>query len=1277
MYIIGENQDGVTVNVLLNSADSPEGVQVTFTNYNEAEQELYPIEPIVLDETGFYAFDSFRRGNYKVNVTFDGYEPIEDSVSIWEPVDLRYVMIEIIYGVSDLYVSSTGWAMWDAEGMPTPGGGGGGGTSGNTTFTEGFEGGLNGWNVIDASGSEATWVHSSNNPGGYDYTTHAHNGTGFAMGYSFVDYVGAYNIDSYLVTPEKYSITANSHLTFYADNANDSYPESFSVCIATADNPTPADFTQVWSGSAKANGGQKANNRHDANRYDNWRSHDVDLSAYAGQDVYIAFHDVNYDAYEIWIDDVELTAGAKSGDRHLEYFKVMCTSIDGEPIFNANSEHPFCQVATDQLVPGNHYIAKVAAMYSTGMSAWSECEWQYIPCDNYAGTLNGVEVNGTEISWEYPGGGPVPPGQGDSFSVDFEAGMPAGWNVIDGNNDGWTWCMTSNIPSTWTYYAGMSLDWYHNGTNAICSGSYINGVGALTPDEYLVSPQVTLAAGSTFSFYAAATDASYAADHFGVFVSDNGTSDWTMVNEWTLTAKNGAKAGDLRASRDGNGNRLGNWYSYTVDLSNFAGQKYIAIRHFNCNDQYIMCVDDIELTSGAKSNRAAWDLMMTFTAPEAAHYGVAYDGTNFYTSNWGYSSAAHNFYKYDLQGNMLEGFEIPGCGTLRGMTYDGEHFYGVANSSTVYCVDLANHSVISTFTSAYGAMRGITYDPVRDGFWVIGNWSGNLTLIDRSGAIVQVGPEPTSASDLAYYMDENDVEHVFCFNNGDNGVYDYNITTNTLGGSVFNFSAVPGFNAGSSGGCTVASFNDKIAFIGDIQQDPNLIGIYELRDDNVGPVPPTPTGDLIGAMIFVDGEWVAEVPYPTNTYTYEGEGEEVCVRMIYNGTNNLPEGNIYYSMSCPECEALVPGPGTCEPGAPIHSELVDANHIKVWWGNAPAAPVSDWLYYDDGTNEDAIGLQNGGSFYWGIKFPAAAMSQYEGCSVTKIGYFDYAAHTGTVRIYNGSNGNAPGTLIGAYNYTANGTSDWVEWTIPERLGRVDHPGRCLRQHAGSVDRYEQRQRPVRGRLGTLHWRSQRHDDLDRRFDGEIVALDDELNGTPGGVIANSGVSKHGEAPAYMTRAELVKYNVYRSTEATGTYTLIGEVAATGADYYEYIDSPTEAGTYYYQVRAEYDNECESDPAEAADDPSVNYVSETTTAQGVDENGSNVALYPNPTKGNVTIEAEGMSRITVVSVLGQVVFDTELDADTYTLNMSQFNAGMYMVRVYTEGGVTVKRVTVMQ
>ncbi len=190
-------------------------------------------------------------------------------------------------------------------------------------------------------------------------------------------------------------------------------------------------------------------------------------------------------------------------------------------------------------------------------------------------------------------------GNASTFTEGFEGGMPEGWTVVDANNDGYTWCMTSNIPSTWTYYASMSLDWYRTGTNAICSGSYINGVGALNPDEYLIMGQQNIANGSTLSFWAAATDASYPADHFGVFVSDDATN-WTSVQEWTLTGKSGAANGG-RESRDGNGAKLGTWYNFTADLSAYAGQKYIAIRHFNCYDQYIMCVDDIELSDGSKN----------------------------------------------------------------------------------------------------------------------------------------------------------------------------------------------------------------------------------------------------------------------------------------------------------------------------------------------------------------------------------------------------------------------------------------------------------------------------------------------------------------------------------------------------------------------------------------------------------------------------------------------------------------------------------------------------
>lgn len=80
---------------------------------------------------------------------------------------------------------------------------------------------------------------------------------------------------------------------------------------------------------------------------------------------------------------------------------------------------------------------------------------------------------------------------------------------------------------------------------------------------------------------------------------------------------------------------------------------------------------------------------------------------------------------------------------------------------------------------------------------------------------------------------------------------------------------------------------------------------------------------------------------------------------------------------------------------------------------------------------------------------------------------------------------------------------------------------------------------------------------------------------------------------------------------------------------------------------------------------------------VNEYNLNAAIYPNPTDGNVTIEAEGMQRLTVVNELGQVVYDAEVNGDSATLNMSAFGTGVFMVRIYAENGMGVKRVTVIR
>ena len=145
----------------------------------------------------------------------------------------------------------------------------------------------------------------------------------------------------------------------------------------------------------------------------------------------------------------------------------------------------------------------------------------------------------------------------------------------------------------------------------------------------------------------------------------------------------------------------------------------------------------------------------------------------------------------------------------------------------------------------------------------------------------------------------------------------------------------------------------------------------------------------------------------------------------------------------------------------------------------------------------------------------------------------------------------------------------------------------------------------------------------------------------------------------------VNFAVYRNGSQIAT------VPCTGAYSYTYFDNVA-AGNYEYQVKALYED-CESDFALTA--TGQNYVTVNVTAVG--EISDMISVYPNPTNGNVTIEAAGMNRITVVSALGQVVYDAAVNADTYQMNLGQFKAGIYMVRISTESGVSVKRVTVVE
>ncbi len=133
-------------------------------------------------------------------------------------------------------------------------------------------------------------------------------------------------------------------------------------------------------------------------------------------------------------------------------------------------------------------------------------------------------------------------------------------------------------------------------------------------------------------------------------------------------------------------------------------------------------------------------------------------------------------------------------------------------------------------------------------------------------------------------------------------------------------------------------------------------------------------------------------------------------------------------------------------------------------------------------------------------------------------------------------------------------------------------------------------------------------------------------------------------------------------------------AEEGVELYQYIDQTT-PGTYYYQVTAVYSNGCESEGALNAENLDEDFV--TVVVTGVEDNMGKVALYPNPTNGLVKIEARDMTHITVVSVVGQVVYDSNVSGDEFEINMAQWNAGVYVVRIATENGVSTQRVTVVK
>jgi len=164
----------------------------------------------------------------------------------------------------------------------------------------------------------------------------------------------------------------------------------------------------------------------------------------------------------------------------------------------------------------------------------------------------------------------------ESFEGTFP---PASWSLVDSDGDTHNWIQGTTPGQT-----------AHTGEKCAVSESWQDGT-VLTPDNWMISPAITITAGLTtasVNWWDAAQDPGYPADKYGLYVSttDAAPASFTQLAVTTL-------------STDA-------WTERTQDLSAYIGQTiYLAWRHFDCSDNFQMKIDDVVVNVGGGADVTA------------------------------------------------------------------------------------------------------------------------------------------------------------------------------------------------------------------------------------------------------------------------------------------------------------------------------------------------------------------------------------------------------------------------------------------------------------------------------------------------------------------------------------------------------------------------------------------------------------------------------------------------------------------------------------------------
>lgn len=164
------------------------------------------------------------------------------------------------------------------------------------------------------------------------------------------------------------------------------------------------------------------------------------------------------------------------------------------------------------------------------------------------------------------------------------------WSFYDADMDGDCWNLGYNL---W----GLNPEWVHDGDDCFGSTSYSFYQGAIEPDNWLISPVVTVPDdGAMLRWYAASHHHERYAEHYSVYVATpEEIQDPANLNNLQPVFSETLE----EESAD-------EWVERVIDLADYANQDIMVLfRHHDCNGQYVLKVDDIFIYDMQKWNNGS------------------------------------------------------------------------------------------------------------------------------------------------------------------------------------------------------------------------------------------------------------------------------------------------------------------------------------------------------------------------------------------------------------------------------------------------------------------------------------------------------------------------------------------------------------------------------------------------------------------------------------------------------------------------------------------------